>query len=77
MVEALSGATPYQRQFAITLTGLYLAKGGLAEAGDGRDDTRVALARYAAENLLGETEALKDRVINGAESLAAARTAIG
>jgi hypothetical protein len=77
MVEALSGATPYQRQFALTLTGLYLAKGGLAEAGDGGDDSRVALARYAAENLLGETAALKDRVINGAGSLAAARPALG
>jgi hypothetical protein len=77
MVEALSGATPYQRQFALTLTGLYLAKGGLAETGDGRDDSRVALARYAAENLLGETAALKDRVINGAGSLAAARAALG
>jgi acyl-CoA dehydrogenase len=77
MVEALSGATPYQRQFALTLTGIALAKGGLAEAGDGKDDTRVALARYAAENLLAETTALKDRVINGAESLAAARTVLG
>jgi hypothetical protein len=76
MVEALSGATPYQRQFAWTLTGIYLAKAGLAEAGDGKDDNRVALARYAAENLLAETAALKDRVINGAESLAQARAAL-
>jgi hypothetical protein len=77
MIEALSGATPYQRQFALTLTGLYLAKGGLAGTGDGRDDSRVALARYAADNLLAETAALKDRVVNGAGSLAAARSALG
>ncbi|MGV3548271.1 acyl-CoA dehydrogenase [Rhizobium sp.] len=76
MVEALSGATPYQRLFGLTLTGAYLAKGGLADAGDGRDATRIALARFAAENLLSETSALKDRIINGAESLAAARAAL-
>lgn len=56
------------------LTGVYLAKGGLAEAGDGGQDRRVALCRFAAENLLSETSALKDRVVNGAESLAAARS---
>jgi acyl-CoA dehydrogenase len=77
MVEALSGATPYQRLFGLVLTGGYLAKGGLAEAGDGRDATRIALARFAAENLLSETSALKDRIINGADSLAAARAALG
>ncbi|MDB5522770.1 MAG: acyl-CoA dehydrogenase domain protein [Rhizobium sp.] len=77
MVEALSGATPYQRQFGLTLTGVYLAKGGLAETADGKDGGRIGLARFAAENLLSETAALKDRVINGAESLAAARAALG
>jgi acyl-CoA dehydrogenase len=77
MVEALSGATPYQRLFGLVLTGFYLAKGGLADGGDGRDEARVALARFAAENLIAETATLKDRVINGAESLAAARMALG
>ena len=77
MVEALSGATPYQRLFGLVLTGGYLAKGGLAEGGDGRDETRIALARFAAENLISETAALKDRVINGAGSLAAARLVLG
>jgi acyl-CoA dehydrogenase len=76
MTEALSGATPYQRQFGLTLTGVYLAKAGLAQGGDGKDDARIAIARFAAENLLSETTALKDRVINGAESLAAARAAL-
>ena len=39
-------------------------------------DARIALARFAAENLLSETAALKDRVMNGADSLAAARAAL-
>jgi alkylation response protein AidB-like acyl-CoA dehydrogenase len=77
MAEALAGATAYQRQFGLTLTGVYLARHGLAQAGDGGDDHRVALARYVAENLLAETAALCDRVIHGATSLAAARAALG
>ena len=75
-VEALSGATAYQRLFGLVLTGCYLAKGGLAEGGDGRDAARIALSRFAAENLVSETSALRDRVVNGAVSLAAARIAL-
>ena len=76
MNEALSGATPYQRLFGLVLTSAYLAKGGLADGGDGKDNARISLARFAAENLISETAALKDRVMNGAESLAAARQAL-
>ncbi|MBB2719806.1 UNVERIFIED_ORG: acyl-CoA dehydrogenase [Rhizobium etli] len=72
--EALAGATPYQRLFGLVLTGCYLAKGALAEIGDGKGEGRIALCRFGAENLLAETAALGDRVINGAASLAAART---
>ncbi len=71
--EALSGATPYQRLFGLTLTGCYLAKGALVDGNDGASDKRIALCRFAAENLLPETTALKDAVINGAASLVAAR----
>ncbi|MBB4478829.1 acyl-CoA dehydrogenase [Rhizobium etli] len=71
--EALAGATPYQRLFGLVLTGCYLAKGALAESGDGKGQGRIALCRFAAENLLAETAALRDRVVNGAASLAAAR----
>ncbi|ASY61938.1 Acyl-CoA dehydrogenase [Sinorhizobium sojae CCBAU 05684] len=71
--DALASATAYQRLFGLTLTGVYLAKGGLAEAGDGRQEARIALCRFAAENLLAETAAFKDSVVNGAASLAAAR----
>ncbi|MCA1366703.1 acyl-CoA dehydrogenase [Bradyrhizobium sp. BRP14] len=76
LAEALAGATAYQRLFGLALTGIYLAKGGLAEAGDGKEDQRIALCRFAAENLLAETAALKDRVITGAASLAAARSVL-
>lgn len=74
--DALSGATPYQRLFGLVLTGCYLAKGGLADASDGDRASRIALCRFAAENLLAETAALKDTVINGAASLAAARAVL-
>lgn len=73
IAEALSGATPYQRLFGLVLTSAYLAKGGLAKTGDGAEEGRIALCRFAAENLLSETAALKDRTVNGAASLAAAR----
>lgn len=69
---ALAGATPYQRLFGLALTGVYLAKGALADEDHGRDN-RLALCRFAAENLIAETAALKDRVVNGAASLEAAR----
>ena len=73
IAEALSGATPYQRLFGLVLMSGYLAKGGLAKTGDGAEEGRIALCRFAAENLLSETAALKDRTVNGAASLAAAR----
>ncbi|MDM9647643.1 acyl-CoA dehydrogenase [Rhizobium sp. S163] len=72
--DALAGATPYQRLFGLTLTGCYLAKGALADADDGKAADRIALCRFAAENLLAETTALKNSVVNGAASLAAARS---
>ena len=74
--EALAGATPYQRLFGLVLTGAYLAKGGLADAGDGEGTKRIALCRFAAENLLAETAALADRTVAGASSLEAARIAL-
>ena len=64
VAEALAG---------LVLTGAYLAKGALAKVDDGRTDRRIALCRFAAENLLPETAALKRQVVEGAESLAAAR----
>ncbi|MBP2547796.1 alkylation response protein AidB-like acyl-CoA dehydrogenase [Neorhizobium galegae] len=76
LVAALSGATPYLRLFGLALTGIYLAKGALADEAHGKPE-RVALCRFAAENLIAETAALKDRVVNGAPSLASARAVFG
>jgi alkylation response protein AidB-like acyl-CoA dehydrogenase len=66
--QALAGATPYLRQFALTAGAAYLAKAALG--GDGGQ--RIALCRFYADNLLGETAALKQTVIGGGESLIAA-----
>jgi alkylation response protein AidB-like acyl-CoA dehydrogenase len=73
----LAGATPYQRLFGLALTGVYLAKGALAAVEDGQGTKRASLCRFAAENLLAETAALKDRVVSGAASLEAARVVLG
>ncbi|MGA1800879.1 acyl-CoA dehydrogenase [Rhizobium sp. HT1-10] len=74
--EALAGATPYLRLFGLSLTGCYLAKGALADAGDGAEEGRIALAAFAAQSLLGETAGLKDQIVHGATSLLAARIAL-
>lgn len=76
MAEALAGATPYQRLFGLVLTGCYLAKSALAKADDGGSEKRIALCRFAAENMLAETAALRDRIVAGAPSLDAARAAL-
>ncbi|UDL91734.1 acyl-CoA dehydrogenase [Mesorhizobium sp. PAMC28654] len=68
--EALAGATPYLRLISLAAGGTYLARGALA------DQNRTTLCRFFAENLLGEVHALKDRVIGGGESLAAAGKAL-
>ena len=70
--EALAGATPYLRLFAMAAGGAYLVRGALA----GLDGGRVALARFYAENLIDETAALRRRVTEGAASLAAAGAAL-
>jgi acyl-CoA dehydrogenase len=70
--EALAGATPYLRLFGLAAGATYLAKGALADS----NNRHRVLARYFAENLAGETAALKDRVINGAASVLGARSAL-
>lgn len=76
IAEALAGATPYQRLFGLVLTASYLAKGALTDVADGEGAKRIALCRFAAENMLAETAALADRVTTGASSLEAARIAL-
>ncbi|MCB1386707.1 MAG: acyl-CoA dehydrogenase C-terminal domain-containing protein [Nitratireductor sp.] len=68
--QVLAGATPYLRLFGLAAGGAYLAKAGLAgDAGE-----HAVLARFYAENLLGETAGLKTTVTEGAQSLLAARS---
>jgi acyl-CoA dehydrogenase len=73
MGEALAGATPYLRLFALAASAALLSRGALAS----KDADRIALCRFHAENLVGETAALKERVMEGAESLAEAAKALG
>ena len=69
---ALFGAAPYLRLFALAAGGALLARGALAEKSAGR----IALSRFFAENLAGETRALRERVTDGAASLAAAAASL-
>ncbi len=66
--DALAGATPYLRLFALAAGGAHLARAALADG----DAGRIALCRFFAENLLSETSALKECVTGGAASLAVA-----
>lgn len=68
MQQALSGATPYLRQFGLAAGGCYLAKSSLSD----RDPARVSQARFFAENFAAECAALKQTVTQGADSLLAA-----
>ena len=70
--EAYAGATPYLRLFGLAAGATYLTKGALG----GENAGRIALARFFAENLLSETNALKDRIIHGGASLLGARSAL-
>ncbi len=64
----LAGATPYLRLFSLAAGCAYLARGAVAD----RSEARAALCRFSAENLLCEARGLKERVIGGGPSLAAA-----
>ena len=67
MDDALAGATPYLRLFSLALGSTLVAHGAAAANEPGR----MELARFIVDNLLAETTMLKDRVVNGAPSLAA------
>ncbi len=72
--EALAGATPFLRLMSLVAGTAWLATGCVAAETDGDPDApgRIALVRFLAENLIGEVAVLKDRVVAGAASLAAA-----
>lgn len=76
VTEALAGATPYLRLFGLALTGYYLAKAGIVSSIDSIGKQRIALYLFIADNVLAESAALKDRIVFGAASLAAAGAAL-
>ena len=76
---ALAGATPYLRLFGAAAGGCMLAEEALAvrrTEGSGEDATsRIALARFFAENISVETAGLERAVLEGADSVSDAALA--
>jgi acyl-CoA dehydrogenase len=82
--EALAGATPYLRLFAIARGGTLLARGALAAhrlSSAGSSDpllaARTAAARFFAENIAPSAHSLEREVTRGAASLLAGAVALG
>jgi alkylation response protein AidB-like acyl-CoA dehydrogenase len=77
---ALAGATPYLRLFALAAGGSLLAEEALAakrRAGNGVDAaSRIALARYFAENLAVAARGLERTVVESADSVNTADAAL-
>jgi acyl-CoA dehydrogenase len=68
MQSALAGATPYLKLFALASGGAFLARAAVASGAP----ERIALCRFFAENLAGEASALRERAVEGGDSLEAA-----
>jgi len=77
--SALAGVTPYLRLFGNAAGGCMLAEEALAalRLSDGDPAARVAIARYFAENIAVQAAGLERAVIDGADSVNAAGTALG
>ena len=81
--EALAGATPYLRLFALAQGGVALADAALAAnalmaAGDGdaAHPARIALCRFFAENVSVGAKGLEDTVLSGSGFLRDAALAL-
>jgi alkylation response protein AidB-like acyl-CoA dehydrogenase len=76
----LAGATPYLRLFALAAGGIMLAEEALAAtrlAGDGGDaSSRIAIARYFAENIAVAASGLERIVFESADSINQADAAL-
>jgi len=71
--EALAGATPYLRLFAVATGGCLLAQQALAALRLNADaGPRVALARFFAENFAVQAGALERTVVEGAQGIVGA-----
>lgn len=73
MDDAMAGATPYQKLFALTAGTAYHAKGALEtsklDVGSDADSLRIKTARFFAENLTTETASLRETVLEGATAV--------
>jgi alkylation response protein AidB-like acyl-CoA dehydrogenase len=75
--QALAGATPYLRLFGVTTGGCMLAQQALAALRLGADGaSRIALARFFAENFSVQAAGLERTVVEGAPGLIAADAAL-
>jgi alkylation response protein AidB-like acyl-CoA dehydrogenase len=77
--SALAGATPYLRLFGSAAGGCMLADEALTalRIADGEAQARVAVARFFAENVAVQASGLERAVIDGAEIVNAADSALG
>ena len=74
---ALAGASPYLRLFGITTGGCYLAQQALAAIRLGEaSQSRLALARFFAENFAVQAGGLERTVVEGAAGLIGADAAL-
>jgi alkylation response protein AidB-like acyl-CoA dehydrogenase len=77
MNEALAGATPYLRLFAVAVGGCLLAQQALAAMRHNADaGSRVALARFFAENVAVQAAALERTIVEGAAGVIGAEAAL-
>ncbi|MBN8937142.1 MAG: acyl-CoA dehydrogenase [Rhizobiales bacterium] len=69
--SALAGATPYLRLFGAAAGGCLLAHEALAakQTGDGEPASRIAIARFFAENIAVQAQGLERTVTEGADSV--------
>jgi acyl-CoA dehydrogenase len=75
--EALAGATPYLRLFAVAAGGCLLAQQALAALRHNADaGSRIALARFFAENVAVQAAALERTVVEGAAGVIGAEAAL-
>ena len=75
--QALAGATPYLRLFGVTTGGCMLAQQALAALRQGADSaSRIALARFFAENFSVQAAGLERTVVEGGSGLVAADAAL-
>ncbi len=74
---ALAGATPYLRLFGLAAGGCWLANEALgALRHDGEAATRVALARFFAENFAVQAGGLERSIVEGAPAVLGAEAAL-